>query len=248
VSTPRIGESYRGVKGRSGYLLSQTWLQFRGAMEAALRAHGLIGPQYAVLSVLGRDPGMSGPDLARACHTTPQAMNWRPWSATGSSNPHPTHGRILQVTLTPEWERRLEAATPAVRELERTIERGLAPEQIAAVKAWLVASAQRMEEKFRRAGNSGRPRPGPREPWRLFMTVSGNSPGPADAACGRGRNRQPPPPPPSPSSAGIARAAAISRAARRPGSAAPAMAPASDSAAVTAVAGPKPSRKASLDA
>jgi hypothetical protein len=86
VSTPRIGESYRGVEGRSGYLLSQTWLQFRGAMDAALRAHGLIGPQYAVLSVLGRDPGMSGADLARACHTTPQAMNWRPWSATGSSS------------------------------------------------------------------------------------------------------------------------------------------------------------------
>ena len=59
--------------------------------------------------------------------------------------PHPTHGRILQVTLTAEGQRRLDAATPAVRELEKTIERDLDPEQLAAVKAWLVASAKRLE-------------------------------------------------------------------------------------------------------
>ncbi len=35
-------------------------------MEMALRAHGLTGPEYAVLSVLARDPGASGADLARA--------------------------------------------------------------------------------------------------------------------------------------------------------------------------------------
>ena len=61
-------------------------------------------------------------------------------------HPHPTHGRILQVTLTPEGERRLNAATPAVRRLEEAIEEGLAPDQITAIKAWLVAAAQRLEE------------------------------------------------------------------------------------------------------
>ena len=60
--------------------------------------------------------------------------------------PHPSHGRILQVVLTREGERRLEAATPAVRALEDAIEEGHAPDEIAAVKAWLVASAQRLEE------------------------------------------------------------------------------------------------------
>jgi DNA-binding MarR family transcriptional regulator len=59
---------------------------------------------------------------------------------------HPTHGRILQVVLAREGERRLLAATPAVRQLEGALEEGLAPDQIAAVKAWLVASAQRLEE------------------------------------------------------------------------------------------------------
>jgi DNA-binding MarR family transcriptional regulator len=119
-------------------------------MEAALRAHGLTGAQYAVLSVLARDPGMSGADLARACNTTPQAMNGvlatLERDGLVERQPHPTHGRILQVTLTREGERRLEATTPIVRALEDAIEKDLAPDQIAAVKGWLVASAQRLEE------------------------------------------------------------------------------------------------------
>jgi DNA-binding MarR family transcriptional regulator len=150
MGTPQVGERYRGVDGRSGYLLRQAWHAFRGAMETALRAHGLNGAQYAVLSVLARDPGMSGADLARACNTTPQAMNGVIATLERDGlierHPHPTHGRILQVVLTREGGRRLEAATPAVRGLEDAIEESHAPDEVAAVKAWLVASAQRLEE------------------------------------------------------------------------------------------------------
>ena len=150
VSSPRVGQRYRGVEGRSGYLLRQAWNAFHGALETALHAHELTGARYAVLSVLARDPGMSGADLARACNTTPQAMNGvlavLERDGLVERHPHPTHGRILEVTLTREGERRLEAATPAVRELEETIEADLDPDQIAAVKAWLVTSAERLEE------------------------------------------------------------------------------------------------------
>ena len=101
---------------------------------------------------------MSGADLARACNTTPQAMNGvlatLERDGLVERYPHPTHGRILQVTLTREGERRLEAATPAVRELEEAIEADLAPDQIAAVKAWLVASARRLEEISASRGRS----------------------------------------------------------------------------------------------
>jgi DNA-binding MarR family transcriptional regulator len=145
-----IGERYRGAEGRTGYLLRQAWHSFRIAMETALHAHGLTGAQYAVVSVLARDPGMSGADLARACNTTPQAMNGvlatLERDGLVERHPHPTHGRILQVTLTREGERRLKAATPAVRSLEEAIEAGLAPDEIEAIKAWLVASAQRLEK------------------------------------------------------------------------------------------------------
>ena len=150
MSVPLIGQRYRGVEGRSGYLLRQAWRAFHAAMETGLRAHDLTGAQYAVLSVLTRDPGASGADLARACNTTPQAMNGvlvkLEREGLVERHPHPTHGRILQVDLTSEGERRLEAAHPAVRELEEAIEEAFTAEEMIAVKAWLVAAAQRLEQ------------------------------------------------------------------------------------------------------
>lgn len=149
VSIPPIGESYRGVDGHIGYLLRQAWLVLLGAMDTALREHGLTPYQYGALSVLARSPGASGADLARAVNTTPQAMNGVLATLERESlierRPHPTHGRILQTTLTSEGQRRLEAANPTVRALERAIERDFTSEQIATIKTWLVATAERLE-------------------------------------------------------------------------------------------------------
>jgi DNA-binding MarR family transcriptional regulator len=149
VSIPAIGESYRGVDGHIGYLLRQAWRVLLGAMETDLRAHGLTPYQYGVLSVLARTPRASGADLARAINITPQAMNGVLATLERESlierHPHPTHGRILQATLTSEGQRRLHAANPTVRALERAIERDFTPDEITTVKTWLVAAAQRLE-------------------------------------------------------------------------------------------------------
>jgi len=150
VSVPAIGQSYRGVEGRSGYLLRQAWRALEGAMEISLRPHGLNPAQYGVLTVLAREPGASGADLARAVHTSPQAMNGvlatLEREALIERRPHPTHGRILQATLTSEGQRRLRAANPSVRALEREIERNFTPSEVSTVKTWLVAAAQRLEQ------------------------------------------------------------------------------------------------------
>jgi DNA-binding MarR family transcriptional regulator len=149
VSVPPIGESYRGVEGHIGFLLRQTWHALGGSLMTALRPHGLTPPQYGVLSVLAREPGASGADLARALSTTPQAVNGVLATLEREElierRPHPTHGRILQAMLTTEGQRRLEAANPSVRALERAMEAGLTSDEIATVKAWLVATAQRLE-------------------------------------------------------------------------------------------------------
>ena len=151
MTVPLIGERYRGVEGHIGYLLVQAFHTLRTTMDATLRPHNLYGPQYGVLSVLARDPGSSGADLARAYNITPQAMNGVLVTLEREGlierHPHPTHGRILQVNLTEEGQRRLEAATPAVREIEAAIEAGFAPDEIAAIKAWLVESAARLERR-----------------------------------------------------------------------------------------------------
>jgi DNA-binding MarR family transcriptional regulator len=154
MSVPAIGQSYRGVEGHSSYLLRQAWQVLSGAMEVALRPHGLTGPQYGVLSVLRHHPGASGADLARACNITPQAMNGVLATLEREflieRQQHPTHGRILQATLTDEGQRRLEAADPAMRGLRRAIEGDFTPKDIATIKAWLVATAQRLERLSRR--------------------------------------------------------------------------------------------------
>ena len=149
MSVPAIGQSYRGVDGHSSYLLRQAWQAVSAAMDSALRPHGLTGPQYGVLSVLAREPGASGADLARACNTTPQAMNGVLATLERESlierRPHPTHGRILQATLTSEGQWRLEAANPAVRSVRRAIERGFSADEIVTIKTWLVETAKRLE-------------------------------------------------------------------------------------------------------
>lgn len=119
-----MGERYRGVDGHVGYLLRQASQALRGAMDGALRPHGVTASQYAVLSVLGRDPDLSGADLARACNTTPQAMNGvlatLERGGLIARRAHPTHG--------------------------------LGDAQVATVKAWLVESAARLERAPSRAG------------------------------------------------------------------------------------------------
>jgi DNA-binding MarR family transcriptional regulator len=119
-------------------------------MEVALRPHGLSAAQYAALSVLARDPGVSGADLARGCNISPQAMNGLLATLHREGlverHPHPTHGRILQLNLTKEGQRRLDAARGDVDRLETIVERGLDAEQVALIKEWLVAAAQRMVE------------------------------------------------------------------------------------------------------
>ena len=148
MTVPLIGERYRGVEGHIGFLLVQAWHALSAAMDTALRPHHLTPAQYGVLSVLARDPGLSGADVARACNITPQAAN--EVLATLERNrlierhPHPTHGRILRATLTGEGQRRLQAANPAVRALEAAIEDGFTADEIATVKSWLVEAAKRL--------------------------------------------------------------------------------------------------------
>jgi DNA-binding MarR family transcriptional regulator len=148
MTVPLIGERYRGVEGHTGFLLVQAWHALSAAMDAALRPHDLTPPQYGVLSVLARDPGLSGADLARATSITPQAANevlaTLERKRLIERRPHPTHGRILQATLTDQGQRRLQAANPAVRALEAAIEDGFTADQIATIKTWLVEAAKRL--------------------------------------------------------------------------------------------------------
>ena len=89
------------------------------AMAGALREHGATVTQYAVLTALDEEPGLSNADLARRAFVTPQTMNQvlheleqRHWVIR---HPHPGHGRILQTDLTPAGRSTLPGLPPAGR-------------------------------------------------------------------------------------------------------------------------------------
>jgi DNA-binding MarR family transcriptional regulator len=116
---------------------SRTWAAWSASTAPGpLRAYSQPGDEVRRLR---EALNASNADLARACNTTPQAMNGVLATLEREHlierRPHPTHGRILQVTLSHKGEQTLEAAHPAVRELEREAERTFSPDEIAIAKS-----------------------------------------------------------------------------------------------------------------
>ncbi|MFH8220963.1 MarR family winged helix-turn-helix transcriptional regulator [Streptomyces sp. NPDC018057] len=106
-----------------GYRLKRAAAALRGAMDKALREHGLTVPQYSCLELLDQRPGLSNADLARGTFVTRQSANvvLRGLSEAGLITRAATtdHGRALPVHLTPAGQQRLHAARGAVYAVEK---------------------------------------------------------------------------------------------------------------------------------
>jgi DNA-binding MarR family transcriptional regulator len=121
------------VENAVGYVLKETAVALRTAMEAVLRPLQLTVSQYACLELLGQRPGLSNADLARGAFVTRQSMNvvlqglqardlvTRPAVAP--------HGRELPAELTADGRAQLTAASAAVRGVEKRMCAGLTPER-----------------------------------------------------------------------------------------------------------------------
>lgn len=136
-----------------GYRLKQAHAAMRGAMDAALRGHGLTTPQYVCLELLAGTPGISNSDLARGAFVTRQSMNvvvqglqergliTRPDRAS--------QGRSRPTQLTPAGERALEAARASIQAIETAMVADLTPFQQQALTdalATCAASLARAEQ------------------------------------------------------------------------------------------------------
>jgi DNA-binding MarR family transcriptional regulator len=148
---PQVGESFRGVDGRLGFLLFQAQQAFGTAMETVLRdAGGLTRSQFGALSVIVRQPGLSAADLARAMLVTPQAANLIVAGLESDGlvkkRPSKAHGRILELFATPKGARQVEAAYPLVIALEDRMAQGLSAHKLADIKQWLVEVAVAMSD------------------------------------------------------------------------------------------------------
>jgi DNA-binding MarR family transcriptional regulator len=108
--------------GRVGYLIKRAQMVLHNAMADALGSHELTVTQFAVLTGLDEEPGLSNADLARRAFVTPQSMH-----AVLSEleklqfvvrRPHPQHQRVLQAELTDAGRRTLKFANKAVNAVE----------------------------------------------------------------------------------------------------------------------------------
>lgn len=132
-----------------GLALKRAAAALRTAMDTALRPLGLTVPQYACLEQLGRSPGLSGSELARAVFVTRQSMHTllraledrglltRPASAP--------QGRALPTELTPAGRAALTEASAVVAAVEQAMLAGLGPAGTDRLRADLAACTAALE-------------------------------------------------------------------------------------------------------
>ncbi|MEL7976435.1 MarR family transcriptional regulator [Isoptericola sp. F-RaC21] len=120
-----------------GYRLKRAHSALRGALDAALREHGMSVPQYSCLEVLALRPGLSNAELARATFVTRQSMNLvlRGLQEAGlATRPDVVdHGRARPVRLTDAGERRLRSAQESVYAVEARMVAGVPAGRLAAL-------------------------------------------------------------------------------------------------------------------
>lgn len=132
-----------------GYLVKRVQQALRGAMEPAMREHGVTMAQYAALSVLQHDPGLSNAELARRCFVTAQTMNQvlagLEHSGLVERAAHPRHGRILQTSLSAAGQRLLARCQEATAGIHERMLAGLAAEEQDRLRALLMHCAVQLE-------------------------------------------------------------------------------------------------------
>ena len=121
------------LENRVGYELKRVQHALRLNMDETLKELGVTTPQYAALSVLAEEPGLSNAGLARQSFVTPQTMNQIlvRLEAAGlvERRPHPEHGRILQALLTEEGEKLRRECAKRVDAIEERMVCGLSEEE-----------------------------------------------------------------------------------------------------------------------
>ena len=136
---------------RIGYLLKRAQAGLRSGMDEALATKGLTTPQYAVLSALEREPGISNAELARRSFVTPQTMirivEHLETLQLIARQPHPTHGRVLTASLTPKGARLVASCHAAAEAVEARMLRGLGARERATLQSLLERCATALDEE-----------------------------------------------------------------------------------------------------
>ena len=117
-----------------GYNLKRAQHALRYAMDRTLMDINLTTPQYAALSELAREQGLSNAELARRCFVTPQTMHQLIGGLELRNlvrrSQHPEHGRVQQVRVTKTGQALLTEARPLVKQVEQTMLHNLSKQDL----------------------------------------------------------------------------------------------------------------------
>lgn len=121
------------LESRVGYELKRVQHDLRLYMDEALGKLDVTTPQYAALSVLAEEPGLSNAALARRSFVTPQTMNQIMFRLETAGlverRAHPEHGRVLQAYLTEEGEGLRRECAKRVDAIEERMVSGLSEDE-----------------------------------------------------------------------------------------------------------------------
>src|SRR5262249_44227227 len=130
--------------------IKQAQNALRNAMDDALAGVGITAPQYAVLSAVEADPGLSSAALARAAFVTAQTMQGvvanLERDGVLARAPDPTHGRIKRAALTARGRTALRRAHAAVAQIEMRMFEGLSPAELERLGAMLARVAANLRK------------------------------------------------------------------------------------------------------
>jgi DNA-binding MarR family transcriptional regulator len=112
----------QATTARVGYLIKRAQTVLHDAMVDALGPYGLTVTQFAVLTALEEEPGLSNADLARRAFVTPQSMHAVLQELESRQllvrRTHPEHRRVLRAELTEAGRRTLKEAARAIDAVE----------------------------------------------------------------------------------------------------------------------------------
>jgi DNA-binding MarR family transcriptional regulator len=142
-SSKKSPERCDRLEHRIGYELKKAQHGLRLRMDEDLKELGVTAPQYAALSVLAEEPGLSNAGLARRSFVTPQTMNQiltrLEEAGLVERRPHPEHGRVLQAFLTKEGEELRRDCATRVEAIEGRMVAELSEEE----RSWLLGMLRR---------------------------------------------------------------------------------------------------------
>ncbi|PQP25104.1 MarR family transcriptional regulator [Rhodococcus opacus] len=139
-----------GSPARVTYLVKRLESAVRRDLDAAMQAQGLTTPQYAALSILQRNPGLSSAQLARRSFVTAQSMQVMVAAFVRSGyverHPDPDKQRVLRNYLTEAGLDVLARCEEAADHIEERMLAGLSRSQISRLRETMTTCVQNLTD------------------------------------------------------------------------------------------------------